>query len=320
MTTEYKYIQLSFLQPAYEVISESITYEPVQLSLWDDNDKELAELLELRRDRFEERRERRAEAYQRLQQKHSQLSNSSYQAAKRIGDMIPFGQPILVGHHSERRHRRDAERIDNNMRKSIEHQNTAEYYAERLAAMESNDSISSDDPDAISKLEARLQELESFQELMKSANKIIRKKNLTDAQKVEQMRSLGIPEKAGYKLLEPDFCQRIGFADYRLQNNNANIRRIKERISELKQSLIEAVEQGNTQQQYPDLKLTVINNREINRLQIVFDTKPPQEVRKILKDHGFRWSGGEGAWQRYLNNSSEFAKNLVIKALQNLPD
>ncbi len=32
--------------------------------------------------------------------------------------MIPPGQPILVGHHSERRTRRDAQRIENGMKTS----------------------------------------------------------------------------------------------------------------------------------------------------------------------------------------------------------
>lgn len=42
-------------------------------------------------------------------------------AANAIVAMIPMGQPILVGHHSERRHRRDLARHDRNMRKAIEH-------------------------------------------------------------------------------------------------------------------------------------------------------------------------------------------------------
>ena len=33
---------------------------------------------------------------------------------------IPFGQPILVGHHSEGRHRRTIERAHNAMRRGIE--------------------------------------------------------------------------------------------------------------------------------------------------------------------------------------------------------
>lgn len=47
---------------------------------------------------------------------------------------IPFGQPILVGHHSERRHRRAIERADNAMRKSIEESDKAKYFAGRAAS------------------------------------------------------------------------------------------------------------------------------------------------------------------------------------------
>lgn len=44
---------------------------------------------------------------------------------------IPFGQPILVGHHSERRHRRAIERADNAMRKGIEETDKAAYFERR---------------------------------------------------------------------------------------------------------------------------------------------------------------------------------------------
>lgn len=53
--------------------------------------------------------------------------------ARALGDMIPFGQPILVGHHSEKRHRSHLNKIDTNMRKGVEahKESVAE---ERLAA------------------------------------------------------------------------------------------------------------------------------------------------------------------------------------------
>ena len=46
---------------------------------------------------------------------------------------IPFGQPILVGHHSESRHRRTIEKADNAMRKSVEESGKAEEYERRAA-------------------------------------------------------------------------------------------------------------------------------------------------------------------------------------------
>src|SRR5690242_2661373 len=69
----------------------------------------------------------------------------------RIASFIPLGQPILVGHHSEGRHRRDLERIRSKARKGWELYEKAEYYRERAAAMENNHAIFSDDPDAIEK-------------------------------------------------------------------------------------------------------------------------------------------------------------------------
>lgn len=58
-------------------------------------------------------------------------SMASYQKSKSITDHIPMGQPILIGHHSERRHRRDLERSDNAMRKSIEENEKSEHYGHR---------------------------------------------------------------------------------------------------------------------------------------------------------------------------------------------
>ncbi len=76
-------------------------------------------------------------------EKHREESNRRFETAHKIGDMIPFGQPILVGHHSEGRHRRDLERIDSNMGKSVEEQKKAEEYqrrAERYGKMATGES------------------------------------------------------------------------------------------------------------------------------------------------------------------------------------
>jgi len=58
---------------------------------------------------------------------------SARQQAVTIADGIPFGQPILVGHHSERRARKDAERIENGMRRAVQLWDTSEYWRHRAA-------------------------------------------------------------------------------------------------------------------------------------------------------------------------------------------
>ncbi|MFK0296885.1 DUF3560 domain-containing protein [Streptomyces sp. NPDC090442] len=61
-------------------------------------------------------------------------SQSARDASDRIGERFWMGQPILVGHHSERRARRDQERMHNAMRKSIAEGERAGYWASRAAA------------------------------------------------------------------------------------------------------------------------------------------------------------------------------------------
>lgn len=73
----------------------------------------------------------RAERLEARAEKHSQVGQASYQRAHQIMDMIPPGQPILVGHHSERRHRRDIERIDNGMHKWLEESDKAKSLEQR---------------------------------------------------------------------------------------------------------------------------------------------------------------------------------------------
>jgi len=87
-----------------------------------DEDKTLTDRAEERADRFETYSENRlAEA------------ESVKQSVDRIADAIPFGQPILVGHHSERRARKDAARIQNGMAKAVKLWETSEYWQSRAA-------------------------------------------------------------------------------------------------------------------------------------------------------------------------------------------
>ncbi len=86
----------------------------------DDEDKSLTERAEERAERFEDYSDSRKADY-----------NSAHKAVSAIADNIPLGQPILVGHHSERHARKDAERIQNGMRKAVKMWETAQYWTSR---------------------------------------------------------------------------------------------------------------------------------------------------------------------------------------------
>ncbi|MGH3266617.1 MAG: DUF3560 domain-containing protein, partial [Trebonia sp.] len=81
-----------------------------------------------------ERAELRAERQEDLAQRAQERSSAAAVASHRIVNQIPFGQPILVGHHSERRHRRDLARADSLMGRASEESDKAGYHARRAAA------------------------------------------------------------------------------------------------------------------------------------------------------------------------------------------
>jgi|GEM_PF-273579 len=89
----------------------------------DEEDTTLAERAEVRAGRFDGYQDRRAVE-----------AEGARQAVARIADGIPLGQSILVGHHSERRARRDAKRIENGIRKAIDLFETSEYWERRARA------------------------------------------------------------------------------------------------------------------------------------------------------------------------------------------
>ncbi len=286
----------------------------MQLNLFDDSvntptstelEEKTQEILDNRRDRFESRKERRLENAHRQGLKNRKLSKSFYERSTTMARCIPMGQPILVGHHSEKRDRlggalrvrRFRRRLWDLMGKSVAANDKAEYYEQKAAAIETNQSIFSDDPDAIEKLKAKIAEAIARQDFMKAGNKIVKSKKLTIEQKTEQLKAAGHCTL----ILQPDFCGRIGYADYELTNNNANIRRMKQRLEQLEKALINAIEVGDTEQEYPDLNLIVRHARTINRIQLIFSEKPSVQIRNLLKSHGFRWAPSEGAWQRHLN-------------------
>lgn len=82
----------------------------------------------------QERAEERAERFATYQQKRVSEACVAQEAVAAIAGRIEPGQPILVGHHSERRARKDKERIDNGMRKAAQLWDTAAYWQRRAAA------------------------------------------------------------------------------------------------------------------------------------------------------------------------------------------
>lgn len=252
---------------------------------------------------YEAKQAARANRYEALAEKAEQRGGAAMRRFDSIAGAIPMGQPILVGHHSERRHRADLARSDAALRRASEESDKAEYYRGKAAAV-GRAGISSDDPAAVAKLREKLVGLEAAQETMKKANKIVRRGQSAEAEAA--IAELGIQAPAA--LFAPDCCGRRGFPDYALQNNNANIRRVRERINTMEAA---SAEPDSIEREYGD----ILYREEDNRVQLVFPGKPSADVRAILKRQGFRWSRTNGAWQRHRNESGRYAARSVLAAI-----
>jgi hypothetical protein len=140
---------------------------------------------------FEERKQNRIEHAQAQAAKNDQKADQLYNSAKLMADCIPFGQPILVGHHSEKRDRNFRKKIHNKFGQSFEAQDKAKHYARKAETIENSEAIFSDDPQAIEKLKDKLANLQSAQAFMKAANKCIRKKDKEGFLKIPHARKNG---------------------------------------------------------------------------------------------------------------------------------
>ncbi|MEW1721641.1 DUF3560 domain-containing protein [Streptomyces sp. NPDC093109] len=82
----------------------------------------------------EEKAESRAERFSGYADNAARNSEAAWKSSHEISERFAGGQPILLGHHSEGRARRDHARMDNAMRKSISEHDRAQHWAGREQA------------------------------------------------------------------------------------------------------------------------------------------------------------------------------------------
>lgn len=144
----------------------------------------------------------------------------------------------------------------------------------------------------LNKAKSDLSLAEKQQTTMKEVNAIIRSKKDV----LNRIIALGISEETANKIILPDFANRTGFPQYKLTNNNANIKRLQERVTMLEKKWEGA--KSDKKEEYTFDGGTFLVNYEIDRVQILYDGKPDSDVRTQLKRNGWNWSPSNGAWQR----------------------
>lgn len=230
-----------------------------------------------------ERMERRAEQRREWADKRRKKSDAAYARATEISSYIVPGQPVLCGHHSEKRHRADLAKIDGAMRASVDSSDMAKHHDSRAAGIEDQleRSVFSDDPDAVEQLTAKIEAAEQLQERMKAANKIVRKFAKDQHNGRLALEQAGFTAGQAERLFTPDQCHGMGFPRYALTNNGANIRRMQERVR--------AITATNARKAAAEQSEHGVTIEGGDYVRVTFAEKPAREILDALRTAGFSW-------------------------------
>jgi DNA repair exonuclease SbcCD ATPase subunit len=223
---------------------------------------------------------------------------------------VPFGQPILVGHHSEKRHRRTLERAQNQSRKSNTLWEAAREAEHKAQAAAGNDAIYSNDEDAIERLDDKVAALERKRDRMKEVNAAYRKAK----KDIDKMEGLTDYERSILKSAKESFYlgpnRWMPFEPYQLSNLGARIRDAKKRAA-----TIQARDERPENPERMIGNVRVVENREFHKLELHFPGKPSAEVIAKLKYWGFRWIRTAGCWSRANDNNTEWRLQEIAKVI-----
>lgn len=258
-------------------------------------------------ERVAEAKPSEAERVYALAERYSRKLAENMNKNSSIGCMCPSVMVSGAGNFPVKKKEKQVKAWDKNMEEFNQIQGILQKIENILYGKEI---IKSGDENAIEKLEEKLENLKELQEAMKAVNKAVRLKDVKKGD--EELRTMGYSDAQIKEFRTPDFLGRVGFPQYALQNNNANIHRVEERLKSLKT----AKEKGTQETENKYFK--VVENTENMRLQLIFDGKPEPEVREILKSNGFRWAPSQSAWQRQLNGNGQYALKRVIAELDKM--
>lgn len=118
---------------------------------------------------IQERARQKAERYSKWAASAEKKSEQYYEASNEGKDFLSLGEPIKIGHHSEKRHRALIERNWNRMGKSVEYSNKAEAHESRAEYWSRKENeINLSMPESIEYYEYKLEQAREYHEGLKS--------------------------------------------------------------------------------------------------------------------------------------------------------
>lgn len=244
-----------------------------------------------KRERIEARLEKREEWAGKAQA----ASKRAFDAGRSATAGIPFGQPILVGHHSEKRHRAAIARSDRGYRKGVERGDMAAHHASKAAGIERqlDSTIYSDDENAIEALEAKIAGLEAERKQRRDLNRHYRKAKNAKTDKarkaaVAELATMGVTFERLEEQIDksPSYDRKQPFPSNSLSNLGGRISAAKKRLEHVK------VMQERTANADAAGGVAYERSPDSEYVSVTFAEKPARDVLDALRAAGFYWSGG----------------------------
>jgi len=180
-------------------------------------------------------------------------------------------------------HNQEVEKLKNKLAKIAKNTPADQY--------ETGEVVKSVDVNAIAKLQDKIKQLEEKKEYIYRQQKA--EKEYKKSKDSSVFEKYDIKKEDVEEML--DEINRYGYALYSSPANiNAEIRRIRERITGLEKN------QSKGEEEILIEGGKIVKNGATQRLQIFFNGIPDKDVREKLKKHAFKWAPSVKAWQRTL--------------------
>lgn len=225
-----------------------------------------------------------------------------------IDMMCPSVMICGPSNYPVRKHEKQMQRMDTHMKEYDRINDIPKQIQDILYGKEI---IKSSDDDAIEQLQTKVDNLTAELEQNKEMNKHFRKFGTMK----------GFARITEEQATQMDFdisslhFDKVPCPSYHLTNLRQKIKATKDRLARI-QRLKTQAETKVKEDQYNSNICKVVENAELMRIQLLFDGKPSENIRNILKSNGFRWSPSEMAWQRQLTDNARYTTKQVLKQLE----
>ena len=251
-----------------------------------------------------ERKEAKIEKRMEWAESRDRKANAAFEGVRKIADNIPLGQPILVGHHSQKRAVRDQERMQSGMSRGVESANMADHHREVADGIEHqlDTTIFSDDPDAIDALTAKAARIEAERDRCKMINSAYRKLDGDITERLTTLVKSGVMTDSEAMAVGRMFSlcpyEKQPYPSYHLTNLGATARNARERIT-----IVNSRNQHIKAAQDSAGGVLIECGERQNVCRVTFAEKPDRDVLTALRNAGYRWTGA--SWYGALDKLPE---------------